>query len=159
MRPSSSIGLHWSSIPLAILIDSRLSRGWLSTFVSKFEQLGLSPVLDEAFRFYSQPSQVSHTVSLSNIDAAKSWATSAEQFHHGSALLAHQTVLRFLAARCRSVVLLTPFRCDEDRFIILCKRMCFRAVFAMVFHYCCRTGGTRSWSILDPVGALLHTTG
>ncbi|KAG0700577.1 CHAT domain-containing protein [Suillus ampliporus] len=62
----------------------------------RFQQLGLSPDLDEAFRLHSQISQVSHAVSRSDLDAAKSWATSAEQLHHGSALMAYQTTLRFL---------------------------------------------------------------
>ncbi|KAG1793492.1 uncharacterized protein HD556DRAFT_508579 [Suillus plorans] len=105
MRPSSSIELHWSSIPPGHSYRFASLQGLALNFCVKIR-------------------------TASNVDPAKSWATSAEQFHHGSASLAHQTVLRFLAAHCRSIVLLTPFRCDEAEFIILCKRMCFRAMFA-----------------------------
>ncbi|KAG1748187.1 CHAT domain-containing protein [Suillus lakei] len=52
--------------------------------------------LDEAFELYLQLSQVSHAVSRSDLHAAKLWATSAEKMNHGSALIAYQTILRFL---------------------------------------------------------------
>jgi CHAT domain-containing protein len=45
---------------------------------------------------YSQLSQVPHAISRSDLRAAKSWATSAEQLKHNSALIAYQTTLRFL---------------------------------------------------------------
>jgi len=52
--------------------------------------------LDEAFGLYLQLSEVVHTVSRGDLRAAKSWAESAEQLKHSSALIAYQTTLRFL---------------------------------------------------------------
>jgi CHAT domain-containing protein len=52
--------------------------------------------LDEAFSLYSQLSQQSHLASRMDIRAAESWITSAEQAKHGSALVAYQTMLKFM---------------------------------------------------------------
>ncbi|KAG1731689.1 CHAT domain-containing protein [Suillus lakei] len=62
----------------------------------RFQQLDQSSDLDEAFKLYLPLSQVSHTVSRSDLGAAKSWATSAEKMNHSSALIAFKTTLRFL---------------------------------------------------------------
>lgn len=51
--------------------------------------------MEEAFRLYSKLSEATHAVSRTDLRAAKSWAA-AEQLHHGSALVAYQTALRFL---------------------------------------------------------------
>ncbi|KAG1734893.1 CHAT domain-containing protein [Suillus paluster] len=57
---------------------------------------GLSSDLDTAFGIYLQLSEVSHAASRNDLYAVKSWAASAEQLEHDSALLAYQTALRFL---------------------------------------------------------------
>ncbi|KAG1748209.1 TPR-like protein [Suillus lakei] len=66
------------------------------SFQHRFRQFHLSCDLDEAFALYLQLSQVSHAVSRQDLCAAKSWATSAEDMNHSSALIAYQTTLRFL---------------------------------------------------------------
>jgi CHAT domain-containing protein len=68
-----------------------------SSFLARFDQHGQSSDLDEAFNLYGQLSQVSHTVLHGDLDAAKSWTTSAEKLKHNSALDAYQIALRFLA--------------------------------------------------------------
>ncbi|KAG2119451.1 CHAT domain-containing protein [Suillus clintonianus] len=62
----------------------------------RFEQRGIPSDRDEAFRLYVQLSYLSHAVSRMDLTAAKSWATSAEETKHDSALLAYQTALKFL---------------------------------------------------------------
>ncbi|KAG0707083.1 CHAT domain-containing protein [Suillus ampliporus] len=63
---------------------------------TKFERQGVSSDLKEAFSFYLQLSQASHPVTRGDLRAAKSWAASAEQLNHHSALVAYQTALKFL---------------------------------------------------------------
>ncbi|KAG2151292.1 hypothetical protein DEU56DRAFT_908150 [Suillus clintonianus] len=63
---------------------------------NRFEQRGVPSDRDEAFKLYVQLSYLSHAVSRRDLTAAKSWATSAEETNHDSALLAYQTVLKFL---------------------------------------------------------------
>ncbi|KAG2143716.1 TPR-like protein [Suillus clintonianus] len=63
---------------------------------NRFDQLGIPSDLDEAFRLFAQLSYLSHAISRRDLTAAKSWATSAEETNHGSALLAYQTALKFL---------------------------------------------------------------
>ncbi|KAG2148094.1 CHAT domain-containing protein [Suillus clintonianus] len=63
---------------------------------NRFEQRGVPSDRDEAFRLYVQLSYLSHAVSRRDLTAAKSWATSAEETNHDSALLAYQTALKFL---------------------------------------------------------------
>ncbi|KAG2141081.1 TPR-like protein [Suillus clintonianus] len=62
----------------------------------RFEQRGVPSDRDDAFRLYVQLSYLSHSVSRGDLMAAKSWATSAEETNHDSALLAYQTALKFL---------------------------------------------------------------
>ncbi|KAG2123451.1 TPR-like protein [Suillus clintonianus] len=62
----------------------------------RFKERGTLFDLDEAFRLYVQLSYLSHAVSRSDLTAAKSWVTSAEEMNHESALLAYQTALKFL---------------------------------------------------------------
>ncbi|KAG1739320.1 TPR-like protein [Suillus lakei] len=62
----------------------------------RFTQRGVLSDLDEAFRLYEQLSYLSHAASRMDLTAAKSWATSAEETNHDSALLAYQTALKFL---------------------------------------------------------------
>ncbi|KAG2139214.1 TPR-like protein [Suillus clintonianus] len=63
---------------------------------NRFKQWGTQFDLDEAFRLYVQLSYLSHAVSRTDLTAAKSWATFAEEMNHDSALLAYQTALKFL---------------------------------------------------------------
>ncbi|KAG1739321.1 TPR-like protein [Suillus lakei] len=63
---------------------------------TRFKQHGRSSDLEEAFRLYLQLSEVFHAASRRDLRAAKSWAASAEQFKHGSALIAYMTTLKFL---------------------------------------------------------------
>ncbi|KAG1730607.1 CHAT domain-containing protein [Suillus lakei] len=62
----------------------------------RFRQRGILSDQDEAFRLHLQLSHLSHAASLSDLSAAKSWVTSAEEMNHGSALIAYQTALKFL---------------------------------------------------------------
>jgi CHAT domain-containing protein len=62
----------------------------------RFTQQGVPSDLDETFSLFSQLSQISHAVSRTDLFAAKSWVTSAEETNHGSALVAYQTALKFL---------------------------------------------------------------
>ena len=62
----------------------------------RFQRQGLSSDVDEIFSLYTQHSQVSHALSSRDINTARSWAASAEELKHGSALAAYQTTLRFL---------------------------------------------------------------
>ncbi|KAG2144241.1 CHAT domain-containing protein [Suillus clintonianus] len=62
----------------------------------RFKERGTLFDLDEAFGLYVQLSYLSHAVSRSDLTAAKSWVTSAEEMNHESALLAYQTALKFL---------------------------------------------------------------
>ncbi|KAG2131753.1 CHAT domain-containing protein [Suillus clintonianus] len=63
---------------------------------NRFKERGTLFDLDEAFRLYVQLSYLSHAVSRGDLTAAKSWATSAEEMNHESALLAYRTALKFL---------------------------------------------------------------
>ncbi|OAX34562.1 hypothetical protein K503DRAFT_832993 [Rhizopogon vinicolor AM-OR11-026] len=66
----------------------------------RFQQKGLSSDFDEVFGLYAQLLQVSHAAVLrGDLWAAKSWATSAEQPKHRSALTVYQTALQFLDDR------------------------------------------------------------
>ncbi|KAG1768137.1 TPR-like protein [Suillus occidentalis] len=62
----------------------------------RFLLRGIPSDLDEAFCLYLQLSCLSHAASRSDLNAAKSWATFAEEMNHSSALVAYQTALRFL---------------------------------------------------------------
>ncbi|KAG1743869.1 TPR-like protein [Suillus lakei] len=62
----------------------------------RFQQRGTLSDLDDTFRLYVQLSYLSHATSRVDLTAAKSWATSAEETNHASALLAYQTALKFL---------------------------------------------------------------
>ncbi|KAG2141845.1 TPR-like protein [Suillus clintonianus] len=62
----------------------------------RFKQRGIQADLNEAFGLYVQLSYLSHAISRRDLTAAKSWATSAEETNHPSALLAYQTALKFL---------------------------------------------------------------
>ncbi|KAG2141848.1 TPR-like protein [Suillus clintonianus] len=68
-------------------------------FRDRFKQRGIPADLNEAFGLYAQVSHISHAVSHMDLTAAKSWATSAEEMNHDSALLAYQTALKFLDQR------------------------------------------------------------
>ncbi|KAG2135791.1 TPR-like protein [Suillus clintonianus] len=63
---------------------------------NRFEQRGIPSDLDEAFRLYVELPYLSHAVSHRDLTAAKSWATSAEERNHDSAMLAYLTALKFL---------------------------------------------------------------
>ncbi|KAG1812096.1 CHAT domain-containing protein [Suillus subaureus] len=63
---------------------------------ARFEQQSVSSDLEEAFGFYLQLHEISHAVSRKDLSTAKSWAASAEQLNHYSALVAYQTALGFL---------------------------------------------------------------
>ncbi|KAG1728368.1 TPR-like protein [Suillus paluster] len=78
----SSIELPWRFVPLATVIDPRFSTILPSAF--KPDSIGM---------VYHR---LSHAVSRSDFRAAKSWAASAEQLKHNSALIAYQTTLKFL---------------------------------------------------------------
>ncbi|KIK35205.1 hypothetical protein CY34DRAFT_96529, partial [Suillus luteus UH-Slu-Lm8-n1] len=62
----------------------------------RFTQRGDPSDLDEKFSLFLQLSQISHAVSRTDLAAAKSWVTSAEETNHGSALIAYETALKFL---------------------------------------------------------------
>ncbi|KAG1856627.1 CHAT domain-containing protein [Suillus subalutaceus] len=62
----------------------------------RFMQRSLPPDLDETFSLFLQLPHISHAVSRSDLSAAKSWATAAEEVNHGSALLAYETASKFL---------------------------------------------------------------
>ncbi|KAG1723021.1 CHAT domain-containing protein [Suillus paluster] len=63
---------------------------------SRFKQRNVMSDLDESFMLYSELPHVSNAPSRSDLNAAKSWVSSAEQLNHGSALVAYQTALKFL---------------------------------------------------------------
>ncbi|KAG1726211.1 hypothetical protein EDB19DRAFT_1945192 [Suillus lakei] len=58
--------------------------------------LGVQSDLDEAFSIYLQLSHLLNAASRRDLSIAKSWAASAENFKHDSALLAYKTALKFL---------------------------------------------------------------
>ncbi|KAG1856994.1 CHAT domain-containing protein [Suillus subalutaceus] len=62
----------------------------------RFRQRGIPSDLDETFSLFLQLPHISHAVSRSDLTAAKSWATAAEETNHTSALLAYQTASKFL---------------------------------------------------------------
>ncbi|KAG1728971.1 TPR-like protein [Suillus paluster] len=63
---------------------------------TRFEHQHVQSDLDEAFHLYLQLSHPSHAASRIDLNAAKSWAMSAEELNHDSALIAYQTGLKFL---------------------------------------------------------------
>ncbi|KAG1880886.1 TPR-like protein [Suillus subluteus] len=67
-----------------------------NSLADKFKQRGVPSDLDETFSLFLQLTHVSHAVSRADLIAAKSWATTAEETNHSSALLAYQTALTFL---------------------------------------------------------------
>ncbi|KAG2120155.1 hypothetical protein DEU56DRAFT_984497 [Suillus clintonianus] len=93
LRPPGHSHRSWSLNDLANSLKTR------------FEQCGVPSDLDEAFRLYVQLSYLSHAVSRRDLTTAKSWATSAENTNHDSALLAYQTALKFLD---QHVTILSP---------------------------------------------------
>ncbi|KAG2048564.1 hypothetical protein BDR06DRAFT_1024396 [Suillus hirtellus] len=62
----------------------------------RFRQQGVQSDYDEAFNLYSQLSHLSNAASCTDLGAAKSWAASACNLNHPSALLAYQVALKFL---------------------------------------------------------------
>ncbi|KAG1847938.1 CHAT domain-containing protein [Suillus tomentosus] len=62
----------------------------------RFRKRGVQSDLEEAFSVYSQLSSLSHAVSRTHLNAAKSWAASADIFNHPSALLAYNVALKSL---------------------------------------------------------------
>ncbi|KAG1880871.1 TPR-like protein [Suillus subluteus] len=76
-----------------------------SSLRDRFRQRGILSDLDETFSLFLQLPHISHAVSRSDLTAAKSWATAAEEANHSSALLAYQTALKFLD---QHVTLLSP---------------------------------------------------
>ncbi|KAG1848472.1 CHAT domain-containing protein [Suillus subluteus] len=72
----------------------------------RFEQQSMTSDLEEAFGLYLQLPEISHAVSCKDLYAAKSWAASAEQLNHHSALVAYQTALELLD---RHVTVLSSF--------------------------------------------------
>ncbi|OAX38917.1 hypothetical protein K503DRAFT_653679, partial [Rhizopogon vinicolor AM-OR11-026] len=94
-----AIDLHRAALALRPPGHSNRSQSLNNLAISlrgRFKQRGVVSDLDEAFSHYSQLSQASHTVSHIDIEAAKSWTTSAEQVNHISVLNAYQTALMFL---------------------------------------------------------------
>ncbi|OJA18780.1 hypothetical protein AZE42_01624 [Rhizopogon vesiculosus] len=75
---------------------SRALNNLAMSLKDRFVQQGLSSDLNEIFSLYAQHSQVSHALSSRDLYVARSWAASAEQLQHGSALAAYQTALKFL---------------------------------------------------------------
>ncbi|KAG2111124.1 TPR-like protein [Suillus clintonianus] len=84
LRPPGHSHRSWTLINLA------------NSLLNRFQHRGTQSDLDEAFRVYVQLSYLSHAVSRRDLTAAKSWATSAEEMNHNSALLAYQTALKFV---------------------------------------------------------------
>jgi CHAT domain-containing protein/tetratricopeptide (TPR) repeat protein len=70
-----------------------------SSLLERLGQRGVPSDLDEAFRLFLQLSHLSNAASQTDLGAAKLWATSADIFNHGSALLAYKTALKFLDQR------------------------------------------------------------
>ncbi|KAG2128449.1 CHAT domain-containing protein [Suillus cothurnatus] len=62
----------------------------------RFQQWGLQPDLDEVFSLCSQLSHLPHPASRTDLGVAQSWAASAHDLNHDSALLAYKTALKFL---------------------------------------------------------------
>ncbi|KAG1840974.1 hypothetical protein C8R48DRAFT_620558, partial [Suillus tomentosus] len=62
----------------------------------RFRKRDVQSDLEEAFSLYSQLSYLSHAVSRTHLNAAKSWAASADIFNHPSALLAYKIALNSL---------------------------------------------------------------
>ncbi|KAG1811983.1 CHAT domain-containing protein [Suillus variegatus] len=62
----------------------------------RFRKRDVQSDLEEAFSVYSQLSYLSHAVSRIHLNAAKSWAASADIFNHPSALLAYKVALKSL---------------------------------------------------------------
>ncbi|KAG1908881.1 CHAT domain-containing protein [Suillus fuscotomentosus] len=62
----------------------------------RFRKRGVQSDLEEAFSLYSQLSYLSHAVSRRRLNAAKSWAASADIFNHPSVLLAYKIALNSL---------------------------------------------------------------
>ncbi|KAG1876274.1 CHAT domain-containing protein [Suillus subluteus] len=67
-----------------------------NSLANRFRQRGVPSDLDETFSLFLQLPHISHAVSRSDLTAAKSWATVAEETNHTSALLAYQTASKFL---------------------------------------------------------------
>ena len=97
---SEAINLHETALALC----PPDHENWSSTLLNvalglqhRFVQQGVFSDLDEAFRLLAQlEPQVSHTVSHTDLLAAKSWALTAELLKHDSALAAYKTTLRLL---------------------------------------------------------------
>ncbi|KAG1889091.1 uncharacterized protein F5891DRAFT_965601, partial [Suillus fuscotomentosus] len=62
----------------------------------RFQKQGVQSDLEEAFSVYFQLSCLSHAVSRTHLNAAKSWAASTDIFNHPSALLAYKIALKSL---------------------------------------------------------------
>jgi hypothetical protein len=66
------------------------------SLLARFKQHAQSSDLHEAFNIFGQLSHISHAVLHYDLNAVKSWTTSAEKLKHSSALTAYQTALKFL---------------------------------------------------------------
>ncbi|KAG1743848.1 TPR-like protein [Suillus lakei] len=94
-----AIELHRAALHLRPLGHSDRSMTLNNLAISlrdRFKEQGIQSDIDEAFRLYEQLSYLSHAVSRMDLTAAKSWAISAEQMNHDSAMAAYQIALKFL---------------------------------------------------------------
>ncbi|KAG1809064.1 hypothetical protein EV424DRAFT_177799 [Suillus variegatus] len=102
------IELHRVALLLRPTGHSDRSRSLENLAVSlqrRFTERGVSSDLDEAFSLFLQLPHISHAVSRMDLAAAHSWAITAEEMNHSSALAAYQTALKFLD---QHVTLLSP---------------------------------------------------
>ncbi|KAG0704098.1 CHAT domain-containing protein [Suillus ampliporus] len=102
------------------------------SLLARFQQRGVPSDMDEAFRLYLQLSHLSHAVSRSDLSAAKSWATSAEELKHGSALVAYQIALKFLNQHV--TLLLSSLPCHFDAVKVATSSLAADAFSCSVRH-------------------------
>jgi CHAT domain-containing protein len=94
-----AIDLHQAALALCSTGHSNWSyslQNLAFSLLARFKEHAQSSDLNEAFNLYGQLSHISHAVLHYDLNAVKSWTTSAEKLKHSSALAAYQTALKFL---------------------------------------------------------------
>ncbi|KAG2127526.1 hypothetical protein DEU56DRAFT_915738 [Suillus clintonianus] len=156
---NEAIELHRDALSLRPFSNPDRSTSFNSLAISlldRFQQHGRSSDLKEAFSPHLQVPEVSHMASRGDLRVAKPRALSAEYLKHSIGCLSDRIEIT-RSACCGFVIIFPPSRYGQGgHFRVPCHGCFIMRCSLWSLGDCCRIGGARPCSILDPVGALSH---
>lgn len=127
---------------MVIIADFPRLRELAESLLTRFKVHGHTTDLDEAFRLYSELSQIPLSVSLDDVKATRSWVSAAEKFKHESGLTAYRTALQFILRHITSV----PLSVEQFQRV----KQAMSSIPRDAFSYCLRHGmPTTAAELLD----------